>query len=200
MWSYFPTQSLSYSEGPGYVIVSFGMKSKPFWGDKTVWLYFPAKHLSHSEGSWLCDYTSSQKSIPFWGDLTMCLYPKEWNQYHSEGTWLCDYISSPKSIPRWGDLTVWLYPKEWSLTHSEGNWLCDYTFQPKTYPTPRGPDYVIILSSQKSFTFRGKLINWLCPKQWNLWHIEGTWLCDYTFQLKIYPIWGDLTMWSYFPA
>ena len=54
--------------------------------------------------------------------------------------------------------------------------------------------------------------------EWNLSHSEGTWLCDYTFQLKIYPIlrrpdyvikissqksipfWGTLTMWLYFPA
>ena len=198
MWLYFAAKNPSHSEGtwlcdnafqpktypilrgPGYVIVSLGMKSNPFWGEKTVWLYFPAKHLSHSEGTWLCEYTSSQKPIPLWGDLT-----------------------------------VWLYPKEWNLTHSEGTWLCDYTFQPKTYPTLRGPNYVIIVSSQKSFPIRGNLIMWLCPKQWNLLHPEGTWLCDYTFQLKIYPIlrgpdyvmifsspkcilfWGDLAMWLY---
>ena len=167
--------------GPGYGIVSLVMKSNPFWGDLTMWLYFPAKNLSHSEGTWLCDHTFQPqvypilrgpgyvivylglKSNPFWGVMTMWLYPKEWNQYISEGTWLQDYTSSQKPIPLWGDLTVWLYPKEWNVTHSEGTWLCDYTFQPKTYPTLRGPDYVIILSSPKSILFWGDLAMWLYP-------------------------------------
>ena len=163
----------------------------------------------------------------------MWLCPKQWNLWHTERTWLCDYtlqlkiypilrgpdyviiLSSPKSILFWGDLAMWLLFQDKNLSHSEGTWLCDYTIQPKTYPTLRGPDYVIILSSQKSFPFRGNLIMWLCPKQWNLWHTEGTWLCDYTLQLKIYPIlrgpdyviilsspksilfWGDLAMWLY---
>ena len=121
-------------------------------------------------------------------------------------------LSSQKSISFWGDLTRWLYPKEWNLSHSEGTWLCDYTFQPKFYPILRGPDYVIILSSQKSIPFWGDLTIRLYPKEWILSHSEGTWLCDYTFQPKIYPIlrvidyviiissqksipfWGDLTV------
>ena len=172
---------------------------------------------------------SSQKSIPFWGELTV-IVTMEWNLSHSEGTWLCDYtfqskihpilrgtayviiLSSQKSIPFWGDLTIWLYPKEWILLHSEGTWLCDYTFQPKIYPILSGIDYVIIISSQKSIPFWGDLTIWLYPKEWILSHSEGTRLCDYDFQPKIYPIlrgidyviiissqksipfWGDLTV------
>ena len=73
MWLYFQPKNLSHSEGtwlcdltfqpniypflrgPDYVIVSLGMNSNPFWGDKTMWLYFPAKNLLHSEETWLCD-------------------------------------------------------------------------------------------------------------------------------------------------
>ena len=195
-----------------------------------MWLYFSAKNLSHSEGNWLCDYTfrpkiypilrepnyviilSSQKSIPFWGDLTMWLLfqPKKYPILKKHVYVIM--ISSQKSIPIWGDLIRWLYPKEWNLSHSEGTWLCDYTFQPKIYPILRGPDYVIIHSSQKSIPFSGDLTIWLYPKEWILSHSEETWLCDYTFQPKIYPIlrgpdyviilssqksiqfWGDLTM------
>ena len=226
--------------------------SIPIWGYLTRWLYPKEWNLFHSGGTWLCDYTlqpkiypilrgpdyviihSSQKSIPFWGDLTIWLYPKEWILLHSEGTWLCDYtfqpkiypilsgidyviiISSQKSIPFWGDLTIWLYPKEWILSHSEGTRLCDYDFQPKIYPILSGIDYVIIISSQKSIPFWGDLTIWLYPKEWILSHSEGTRLCDYDFQPKIYPIlrgpdyviilssqksipfWGELLMWLYF--
>ena len=71
---------------------------------------------------------------------------------------------------------------------------------------------MIIFSSQKSIPFWGDLTIWLYPKEWILLHSEGTWLCDYTFHAKIYPIlrgtdyvitisskksipfWGDLTV------
>ena len=158
---------------------------------------------------------SSQKFIPFWGDLTiwLCFQPKMYTILRGP-----DYgiiLSSPKSITFWGDLTLWLYPKEWNLYHSEGTWLFDYTVQPKIYSTLSGPDYVLILSSLKSITFWGDLTLWLYPKEWNLSHSEGTWLCDYTVQPKIYTIlngpdyvlilsslksitfWGDLTLWLY---
>ena len=171
-----------------------------------MWWYFPVKNLSHSEGNWLCDYTfqpkiypllkgpdyviiiSSQKSIPFWGN------------------WLCDYdfkpkiypilrgpdyviiLFSPKSIPFWGNLTMWLYFPVKNLYHSEGTWLYDHNFQPKICPILRGTDYVIILSSQKSIPFWGNLTMWLYFPVKNLYHSEGTWLCDHNFQPKIYPI------------
>ena len=182
-----------------------------------MWLYFTAKNLSHSEGTWLCYYIfqpkiypilrepdyviilSSRKSILIWVHLTMWLYFPAKNLSHSEGTWLCYYtfqpkiypilkkpvyvimISSQKLIPIWGDLTRWLYPKEWNLSHSEGKWLCDYTFQLKIYPILRRPDYVIIISSQKSIPFWGTLTMWLYFPAKNLSHSEGTWLCDHNF-------------------
>ena len=153
--------------GPDYVILYPKEWIIPFWGDLTMWLYFPAKNLSHSEGAWLCDCVLRNEFIPFWGDLTMWLYFPAKNLSHSEGTWLCDCIS-----------------RNDNLTHSEGTWQCDYTFYPKIYPILRGPDYVIILSSQKSIPFWGDLTMWLYPKEWNLSHSEGTWLCDYTFLRK----------------
>ena len=145
----------------------------------------------------------------------MWLYFSAKNLSHSEGNWLCDYtfrpkiypilrgpnyviiLSSQKSIPFWGDLTMWLL------------------FQPTKYPILKKPVYVIMISSQKSIPIWGNLTRWLYPKEWNLSHSEGTWLCDYTFQPKIYPIlrgpdyviihcsqkpipfWGDLTIWLY---
>ena len=206
--------------GPDYVIIISSQKSIPFWGDLTMWLYFPAKNLSHSEGNWLCDYTfqpkiypilrgpdyviilSSQKSIPFWGNW-LCDHNFQPKIYPIlRGTDYVIILSSQKSIPFWGDLTMWLYFPVKNLSHSEGTWLCDYTFQPKIYPILRGTDYVIILSSQKSIPFWGELTMWLYFPVKNLSHSEGTWLCDYTFQPKIYhsevqpKIWGDLTMWS----
>ena len=125
--------------GPDYVIILSSLKSIPFWGELTVWLYFPAKNLSHSEGLDYVIIISSQKSIPFWGDLTVIV------------------TYGMKSGKFWGDLTMWLYFSVKNLSHSEGNWLCDYTFQPKIYPILRGPDYVIIISSQKSIPFWGDL-------------------------------------------
>ena len=140
------------------------------------------------------------------------------NLSQSEGTWLGDCIlrsgiypilrgpdyliilSSQKSIPFWGDLTMWLL------------------FQPKNYPILKKPVYVIMISSQNFIPIWGDLTRWLYPKERNLSHSEGTWLCDHYFQLKIYPILmgtdyviilfsqksipfrGDLTMWLYFPA
>ena len=171
-----------------------------------MWLYFPVKNLYHSEGNWLYDHNfqpkicpilrgtdyviilSSQKSIPFWGNLTMWLYFPVKNLSHSEGTWLCDYIFQPKSIPFWGELTMWLYFPVKNLSHSEMTWLCDLNFQPKICPILRGTDYVIILSSQKSIPFWGNLTMWLYFPVKNLYHSEGTWLCDHNFQPKIYPI------------
>ena len=97
-------------------------------------------------------------------------------------------ISSQKSIPIWGDLTIWLYPREWNLSHSEGTWLCDYKFQPKIYPILREPDYVIILSNQKSILIWVHLTMWLYFTDKNLSNSEGNWLSDYTFQPKIYLI------------
>ena len=213
------------------VIVTYGMKSIIFWGNLTMWLYFSVKNLSHSEGNWLCDYTfqpkiypilrgpdyviiiSSQKSIPFWGDLTMWLYfpAKKSIPFLGDLTVIVTY--GMKSITSWGDLTMWLYFPVKNLSHSEGNWLCDYTFQPKIYPILRGPDYVIILSSQKSIPFLGDLtviVNygmksitswgdltmWLFFPVKNLSHSEGNWLCDYTFQPKIYPILRGPDKWS----
>ena len=123
-----------------------------------------------------------------------------------------------KSILFWGDLTMWLYFPVKNLSHSEGTWLCDHNFQPKIYPILRGPDYVIILSSQKPILIWVHLTMWLYLTAKNLSHSEGTWLSDYTFQPKIYPIlrgpdyviilsakktipfWKNLSMWLWFPA
>ena len=113
---------------------------------------------------------------------------------------------------------MWLHFPVKNLSHSERTWLCDYAFQSKNYPILRGPDYVILISSQKSNPFWGELTLWLYFPVKNLSHSEGNWLCDYTFQPKLYPIlrgpdyviiissknsipfWGDLTMWLYFPV
>ena len=192
--------------GPDYVILISTKQTIPFWKNLSMWLWFPAKNLSQSEGTWLGDcilrngiyrilrghdyviILSSQKSIPFWGDLTMWLYFPAKNLSLSEGTWLCDCVlrneiynilrwpdyviilSSLISIPFWGDLTMW------------------FLFQPKNYPILKKLVYVIMISSQKSIPIWWDLTRWLYPKEWNLSHSEGTWLCDYTFQPKIYPI------------
>ena len=95
---------------------------------------------------------------------------------------------------------MWLYFPAKNLSHSEGTWLCDYYFSQKNIPFWKKHVYVIMISSQKSIPIWGDLIRWLYPKEWNLSHSEGTWLCDYTFQPKIYPILRDLTMWLYIPA
>ena len=137
------------------------------------------------------------KAIPLWGDLTIWLNFPAKNLSHSVGILLCDYIFQPKSIPFRGDLTIW---------------SCS---QPKIYTILSGPDDVIIISSQKYIHFWGDLTLWLYPKEWTLYHSEGTWLCDYTVQPKIYsilsgpdyviilsspksiPFRGDLTLWLY---
>ena len=252
MWLYFPAKNLSPSEETWLCDHNFQSKIYPFLGELTMWLWFQAKNLSHSEGTWLCDYTfqsksynlshseetwlcdytfqskiyiilrgtdymiitSSQKSVPFWGELTIWLYSPVKNLSHSEGTWLCDYTFQSKTYPtlRGPDYVIILSSQ--NLSHSDGNWLCDYTFQQKIYAILRRPDYVIILSSQKSIPFWGNLTIWLYFPVKNLYHSEGTWLCDHNFQPKIYPIlrgtdsviilssqksipfWDDLTMWS----
>ena len=97
-------------------------------------------------------------------------------------------LSSQKSIPFWGELTLWLYFPAKTLSHSEGTWLSDHNFQQKFYSLLRGPDYVIIFSSQNSIPFWGELTLWLYFPVKILSHSEWTWLCDYTFQSKIYPI------------
>ena len=211
MWLYFPAENLSHSEGtwlndcilrnefyrivkgPDYVIILSSQKSIPFWGDLTMWLYFSVKNLSHSEENWLCDYTfqpniypilrgpdyviiiSYQKSIPFWGDLTGIV------------------TYGMKSITFWGDLTMWLYFPAQSLSHSEGTWLNDCILRNEFYRILKGPDYVIMLSSQnsipfwgdltvivtygmKSITFGGDLTIWLYFHTKSLSHSEGTWL------------------------
>ena len=56
------------------------------------------------------------------------------------------------------------------LSHSELTWLCDCILRNEISPILRGPDYVIILSSQKPIPFWGDLVMWLY------------------FQQKIYPI------------
>ena len=200
MWLY------SVLRGPDYLIILSRQKSFPFCGDLTMWFYFPAMNLSHSEGSWLCDYTfllkfypvlrgpdfmnilSSQKSIPFWGEP--------------------DYViilssQKPKIYPIRVDLTKRLYFPVKILSPSEGTWLCDYNFQPEFYPTLRGLDYVIILSSRKSITFWGNLTMYLYFSAKNLSHSEVTWLFDcvlYFPWTKSITFWGDLTMWLYFHA
>ena len=113
---------------------------------------------------------------------------------------------------------MWLWFPAKNLSQSEGDWLGDCILRNVNYSILRGHDYVIIHSSQKSIPFWGDLTIWLYPKEWILSNSEGIWLCDYTFQPKIYPIlrgtdyliiissqksipfWGDLTMWLYIPA
>ena len=87
-----------------------------------------------------------------------------------------------------------------NLSHSEGTWLCDCILRNEINTILRGPDYVLKLSSQKSIPFWGELTVWLYPKECNVTHSEGTWLCGYTFQPKTYPILRDVTMWLYFLA
>ena len=95
-------------------------------------------------------------------------------------------LSSQKSITFWGDLAMCLYLPAQNLSHSEETWLSDYSFQPKIYPILRGPDYVIILSSQKPISFW--LTTWLYSKQGIPSHSEGTWLCDFILWNEVYPI------------
>ena len=65
------------------------------------------------------------------------------------------------------------------------------------YPILKGPDYVIIISSQKSISIWGELTMWLYFPAKNISHSEGNWLCDYTFQPKTYLILRVLAMWLY---
>ena len=161
-------------------------------------IILPAKNLSHSEGTWLCD---------------LFFQPKVYPILRGPGYVIVSLVM--KSNPFWGDLTMWLYFPAKNLSHSEGTWLCDHTFQPQVYPILRGPGYVIVYLGMKSNPFWGEMTMWLYPKEWNLTHSEGTWLCDYTFQPKTYPtlrgpdyviilsspksilFWGDLAMWLY---
>ena len=161
MWLYPREGNLSHSEGtwlcdytfqpkiypnlrgPDYVIILSSQKSILIWVHLTMWLYLPAKNLSHSEGTWLCDYTFQPKNYFNLSAPDHVIIP-----------------SSQKSIPLWGDLTMWLYPKEWNQSHSYGTWLCDCTLGKEIYPILRGPDYVIILSSQKSIPIWGDLTMW----------------------------------------
>ena len=83
---------------------------------------------------------------------------------------------------------MWVLFEDKNLSHSEGTWLCDQTFQPKIYPILRGPGYVIVSLGKKSNPFWGDLTMWFYFPAKNLSHSEGTWLCDYTFQPKIFPV------------
>ena len=123
-----------------------------------------------------------------------------------------------KSITFWGYLTMWLYLPAKNLSNSEETWLCDCFLRNQINTILRGNGFVIILSSQKSIAFWGEMALWLYFPARNLSHSEGTWLCDYTFQSKIYfnlsapdhviilysqksiPFLGDLTMLIYFPV
>ena len=202
MWLYFPSQkiypilrgpdyvimfpkqwSLSHSEGTWLCDYTFQPKIYPILRGPDYVIILPAKNLSILRGPDYVIILSSQKSIPFWGDLTMWLYFQPKSLSHSEGTWLCDYTFQPKNLSHSEGTWLCDCTKAKNLSHSEGTWLCDYTFQPKTYPILRGPDYVIILSSQKSIPFWGDLTMWL-----------------YFPAKKSIPFWGDLTMWLYFPA
>ena len=164
-----------------------------------MWLCFLSSQMKSltSEGTWLCDHTFQPKVYPI---------------LRAPGYVIV--LSKPmKSNPFWGDLTMWLYFPAKNLYHSEGTWLCDCILRNEIYTILRGPDYVIILSSHKIYPIlRGPdyVIMWF-PSQkcipilrgpdyvivsfqeWNLYHSEGTWLCDYTVQSKIYPIlrWPD---------
>ena len=206
MWLYFPTKNPSHSEWTCLCNYTSQPKFHP--------ILRVTDHLIVSK---------EKKFIPFWGDLTMWFDPREWNLSHSEGTWPCDYtfqskihfilsaldyvfiLSSQKSIPFWGDLTMWLYFPAQNLSHSEGTWLNDCILRTEFYRILKGPDYVIILSSQKSIpfwgdltvietygmksiTFWGDLTMWLYFPVKNLSHSEGNWLFDYNFQPKMYPI------------
>ena len=190
------------------------MKSIPFWGGLTVWLFFSAKNVSHSEeGTRLCECILWEESYPILRRPDYLIILSSQKSFPFSGG--PDYvvlISSHKSVPFWGELTLWLYFPATILSRSEGTWLYDYIFQPKFYPILRGPDYVIKPSSQKSIPFWGDLTMWLNFHAKILSHSEGTWLCDYTFQPKVYyilrkpdyvlilfsqksiPFWGDLTL------
>ena len=187
MWLYFTAKNLSHSEGTWLCDYNFQSKIHIILRGPD-WHNFQPKIYPILRGTDYVIILFSQKSIPFWGDLTMWLYFQPKNYPILKKPVYVIMISSQKANPIWGDLTRWLYPKEWNLSHSGGTWLCDYNFQPKIYPILRGPDYMIILSSQKSIPFWGDLTIWLYPKEWILSHSEGTWLCDYTYQSKIYPI------------
>ena len=184
---------------PDSVLIFSSQKLIPFCGDLTVIV------------------TYGKKSITFWGDLTMWLYFPVKNLSLSEGNWLCDRLYFPAKNLSHSEGT-WLCDHNLSaknLSPSEGNWLCDCTFQQKIYPILRGPDYVIIVSSQKSISFWGDLTIWSKFPAKNLSHSERNWLCDKSFQPKIYPslrgpvyviilfsqksipLWGDLTMWLF---
>ena len=154
--------------GPDYVIILFSQKSIPLWRDLIMWLYFPAKIPSHSEGTWLIDYTFQTKIYPI-----------------LRGPVYAIILFSQKSIPLWGYLTMWLYPKKWNPSQSEGTWPCDCNLGNEIYRILRGPDYVIILFSQKSIPFWRDLTMWLYFPAKNLFLSECTWLWDYTFQPKI---------------
>ena len=209
--------------GPDFMNILSRQKSIPFWGepnyviklssqkpkiypirvDLTKRLYFPVKILSPSEGTWLCDYTFQPKFYPTLRGL--------------------DYVfilSSRKSITFWGNLTMYLYFSAKNLSHSEVTWLCDCVLRNEIYNILRGPDYVIILSSQKPkiYPIRVDLTKRLYFPVKILSPSEGTWLCDYTYQPKVYyilrgpdyviivsswksiPFWGDLAVWLFFPA
>ena len=188
--------------GLDYVIKLSSRKSITFWGNLTMYLYFSAKNLSHSEMIWLCYCVLRNEIYPILrGPDSVIIFFRQ------------------KRIPFWGgDQTMWMYPMGRKLSHSEETWLFDYTFQSKIVPNQWGPDYVILISSHKSVPFWGELTMWLYFPAKILSRSEGTWLYDYIFQPKFYPIlrgldcvitsssqksipfWGDLTMWLYFPA
>ena len=137
--------------------------------------------------TWLCDYIFQPKTyLIMRGPDCDC---NLWNEIYPilRGPDYEIITSSQKSIPFWGELTMRLYFPAKNLSHSEGNWLCDYTFRLKIYPILREPNYVIILSSQKSIPFWGDLTMWLLfqPKKYPI--LKKTCLCDYDFQPKIYP-------------
>ena len=188
---YFPVKILSPSEGTwlcdytfqpkfyptlrglDYVFILSSRKSITFWGNLTMYLYFSAKNLSHSEVTWLCD----------------CVLRNEiYNILRGHDYVIILSSQKPKIYPIRVDLTKRLYFPVKILSHSEGTWLCDYTYQPKVYYILRGPDYLIILSRQKSFPLCGDLTMWFYFPAMNLSHSEGSWLCDYTFLLKFYPV------------
>ena len=195
MWLFFPAKIYPILRGPDCDCNLWNEIYPILWGPDYVF-YFPVKNLSHSEESWLCDYT-------FQPEIYRIL----------RGPDYVIILSSQKSIPFWGDLTMWLYFPVKNLSHSEGTWLCDCNLWKEIYHILRGPDYVIIISSQKSNPFWGDLTMWLYFPVKNLSHYEGTWLCDCNLWKEIYhilrgpdyviilssqksiPFWGDLTMW-----
>ena len=153
------------------MIILSSQKSSSFWVHVTMLLYFPAKIPSHSEGTWLIDYTFQTKIYPI-----------------LRGPVYAIIIFSQKSIPLWGYLTMWLFPKKWNPSQSEGTWPCDCNLGNEIYPILKGPDYVIILSSQKSSSFWVHVTMWLYFPAKNLSNSEWTWLCYYTSQPKFHHI------------